>query len=227
MTDGYADADLARDFTGVRVAWSPDLGGLPVDRRVRSIIDRHCRTFEDLGCHVGEAAPDFSGVDDFFLTIRAARSWQTLGPLVAEHGDDIKPEAIWEIERGSHVTASQLADAIDRHKAFLEHMRRFHERFEFLVCVVNQVPPFDASIDWPKEIEGERMENYVAWMKSAYWISATSGPAISVPAGFTAEGLPVGIQIAGRRGGDRGVLQLAYAFEQATGFGRTRPPLAD
>jgi amidase len=226
MADAYADADLARDFTDVRVAWAPDLGSLPVDRRVRAVFDRQCRTFEDLGCRVEEAAPDFSGVDDFFLTIRAARSWQTLGPLVAEHGDDIKPEAIWEIERGSHVTASELADAIDRHKAFLEHMRRFHERFEFLVCVVNQVPPFDASIDWPKEIEGVRMENYIAWMKSAYWISATSGPAISVPAGFTADGLPIGIQIAGDRGDDRGVLQLAHAFEQATGSGRTHPPLA-
>jgi amidase len=226
MAEGYPDAELERDFAGVRVAWSPDLGGLPVDRRVRGVIDRQCRTFEDLGCHVDEACPDFSGVDDFFLTIRAARSWQTLGPLLDAHRDDIKPEAVWEIERGSRVTAAQLANAIDRHKAFLDRMRRFHERYDFLVSVVNQVPPFDASIDWPKEIEGVRMENYIAWMKSAYWISATSGPSLSVPAGFTADGLPVGIQIAGRRGDDRGVLQLAYAFEQATGFGRRRPPLA-
>ena len=75
-------------------------------------------------------------------------------------------------------------------------------------------------------IDGVRMEHYIAWMKSAYWISATFDPAISVPAGFTADGLPVGVQIAGRRGDDRGVLQLAYAFEQATGCGRRRPPLA-
>ena len=226
MTGRYAESDLARDLAGVRVAWSPDLDGLPLDRRVRRVLDGQRRTFEDLGCRVEEACPDFSGVDDFFLTIRAARSWQTLAPLLAGHRDEIKPEAVAEIEAGSRVTAAQLAEAIDRHEAFLDQMRRFHERFEFLICAVNQVPPFDASIDWPHDIDGVRMEHYIAWMKSAYWISATFDPAISVPAGFTADGLPVGVQIAGRRGDDRGVLQLAYAFEQATGCGRRRPPLA-
>jgi amidase len=91
---------------------------------------------------------------------------------------------------------------------------------------VNQVPPFDAKIDWPKEIEGVKMEHYIAWMKSAYWISTTFRPAISVPAGFTVEGLPVGIQIVGRYRDDFGVLQMAHAFEQATGFGRKRPATA-
>jgi len=92
------------------------------------------------------------------------------------------------------------------------------------VCAVNQVPPFDAMADWPHEIDGVKMEHYAAWMKSAYWISATLGPAISVPAGFTADGLPVGIQIVGRRGDDLGVLQLAHAFEKRTGFSSRRPP---
>lgn len=226
MADGHPDVDLGRDFTGVRVAWSLDLGGLPIDSRVRSVVEPHRRTFEDLGCIVENVCPDFSGVDEFFLAIRSARSWTTLGPLLADHRDEIKPEAVWEIEAGSRVSASQLADAVERHQQFLERMRRFHERYDFFVCAVNQVPPFDAAVDWPKEIDGVRMENYIAWMKSAYWISATYAPAISVPAGFTADGLPVGIQIAGRRSDDRGVLQLAHAFEQATGFGRTRPRLA-
>jgi amidase len=91
---------------------------------------------------------------------------------------------------------------------------------------VNQVPPFDATLDWPKEIDGVKMDHYIAWMKSAYWISATFRPAISVPAGFTPEGLPVGIQIVGRSRDDLGVLQVAHAFEQATGVGRTRPRIA-
>jgi amidase len=94
-----------------------------------------------------------------------------------------------------------------------------------MVSAVNQVPPFDASLDWPKEIESVRMEHYAAWMKSAYWISATFRPAISVPAGFTAEGLPVGIQIVGRYREDFSVLQFAHAFEQATRFGQRRPTL--
>jgi amidase len=138
----------------------------------------------------------------------------------------MKPEAVWQIESGSKLTGSEVADAMARRGELMERMRRFQERYEFLICAVNQVPPFDASIDWPHEIDGVKMENYVAWMKSAYWISATFHPAISVPAGFTDEGLPVGIQIVGRYRDDFGVLQLAHAFEQATGFGRRRPDVA-
>jgi amidase len=113
-----------------------------------------------------------------------------------------------------------------QHVELMERMRRFQEKYEFMLCAVNQVPPFDATIDWPKEIEAVKMENYVAWMKSAYWGTVTFRPAISVPAGFTSEGLPVGIQIVGRYRDDLGVLQIAHAFEQATGFGRRRPALA-
>jgi amidase len=108
----------------------------------------------------------------------------------------------------------------------MERMRRFQERYEFMLCAVNQVPPFDATIDWPKEIETVKMENYIGWMKSAYRITVTFRPAMSVPAGFTPEGLPVGIQIVGRYRDDLGVLQIARAFEQATGFGQKRPALA-
>lgn len=113
-----------------------------------------------------------------------------------------------------------------RHAEILERMRRFHERHPYLVCAVSQVPPFDAGIDWPHQVDGVPMENYIAWMKSAYRISTTLGPAAAVPAGFTDAGLPVGIQIVGRPGDDRGVLQLVYAFEQATAVGRRRPSLA-
>ena len=95
-----------------------------------------------------------------------------------------------------------------------------------MLCAVNQVPPFDATLDWPKTIDGVTMDHYVAWMKSAYWITTTFRPAISVPAGFTPEGLPVGIQIVGRYRDDFGVLQIGHAFEQATGVGGRRPPIA-
>ena len=155
-----------------------------------------------------------------------ARSWRTLGPLLEKHRAVIKPEAIWEIDCGSHVTAAELATAQARHAAFLDRMRVFHERYDFIVCAVNQVAPFDVSVEWPRDIDGVPMDNYIAWMKSAYWISATFGPAISVPAGFTEDALPVGIQIAGAPGNDLGVLQLAALFESATGTGRARPPVA-
>jgi amidase len=112
------------------------------------------------------------------------------------------------------------------HGELLERMREFHERFDVIVGAVNQVPPFPADIAWPTEIEGVAMETYLDWMRSACWYSATFQPALSVPAGFTPEGLPVGIQIAGRRHDDLFVLQVGHAFEQATGIGRVRPPIA-
>ncbi|MGE5819226.1 MAG: amidase [Deltaproteobacteria bacterium] len=219
-------AALDRNFKETRVAWCPDLGGLPLDRRVRAVLEARRRTFEDLGCIVDEAHPDLSGAEEIFLTIRAWRSAITLGPLLEKHRDQLKPEAIWEIELGRSVSSADVGKEMVRHGELLERMRRFHETYQFILCAVNQVPPFDAKLDWPKEIEGVKMEHYIAWMKSAYWISATFCPAISVPAGFTVEGLPVGIQIVGRYRDDFGVLQLAHAFEKATGFGHTRPPIA-
>ena len=214
---------LERDWKGVRVAWSPDLGGLPLDRRVRAVLESQRQTFADLGCIVEEATPDLTDVDEIFLTLRSWANWNTNGALLAEHRSAMKPEAIWDIEAGAKLTGADIARAIMQHGALLERMRVFQEKYEFLVCAVNQVPPFDASLDWPKAIEGVTMENYVAWMKSAYWISTTCRPAMSVPAGFTPEGLPVGIQIVGRHRDDLGVLRLGHAFEQATGVGKRRP----
>jgi amidase len=218
--------ELGRDFRDIRVAWCPDLGGLPLDQRVRNVLVAQRARFETLGCVVEDACPDLSDADSLFLTIRAWRTAAVLGPLLAEHGHQMKPEAVREIQSGLALTGADVAQAMIRHGQLLERMRRFQERYEFILCAVNQVPPFDAALDWPKAIDGVEMEGYIAWMKSAYWISTTFCPAISVPAGFTSEGLPVGLQIVGRLRDDLGVLQLAHAFEQATGVGRTRPLIA-
>jgi amidase len=217
---------LARDFKGLRVAWCPDLGGLPLDRRVRSVLEAQRKTFADLGCIIEEVCPDLTGVDEIFTTIRAWYYGHTLGSMLENYRADMKPEAVWQIELGDRLTAADIANAMARQGELMDRMRRFYEKCEFLLCAVNQVPPFDATIAWPREIEGVEMTSYIDWMKSAYWITPTFCPAISVPAGFTEDGLPVGIQIVGRYRDDRGVLQLAHAFEQATGFGRKRPAIA-
>jgi amidase len=217
---------LGRDFRGVRIAWSPDLGGLPLDGRVRAVLDSQRKTFESLGCIVEEADPELGEADSIFLTIRAFRSGATYAPLLARNRALLKPEAITEIEYGQSLTTAAVADAMIKHGQLLDRMRRFEERYAFTLCAVNQIPPFDAAIDWPKEIAGVAMEHYIAWQKSCYWITATFRPAISVPAGFTPEGLPVGIQIVGRWRDDFGVLQLAHAFERATNIGMRRPPIA-
>ena len=217
---------LARDFRGVRVAWCPDLGGLPLENSVRTVLEAQRKTFEDLGCIVEEAVPDLTNADSLFLTIRAFRSAANYGPLLAQYRDLLKPEAIAEVEQGQRVTAAAVAQAMTQQAQLFDRMRRFEERYAFTLCAVNQLPPFDAAIDWPKEIAGVAMEHYIAWQKTCYWITATFRPAISVPAGFTADGLPVGIQIVGRYRDDFGVLQLGHAFEQATNVGARRPPLA-
>jgi amidase len=216
---------LDRDFRGVRVAWCPDLGGLPLDPRVRDVLAAQRATFESLGCIVDDVAPDLKDAEYVFITIRSFRSAATYGPLLDQHRDLLKPDAVAEIEQGRAVTNSELARAMLMHSALMERMRKFQETYEFTLCAVNQVPPFDAKIDWPHAIAGVPMEHYIAWQKTCYWISATLRPAISVPAGFTPEGLPVGIQIVGRHRADRSVLELARAFEQATKFGERRPPI--
>ena len=216
---------LDHSFRGVRVAWSPDLGGLPLDPQVRSVLESQRQTFERLGCIVEEASPDLKDADQIFLTIRGFRNAALYGPLLATHRDQMKPEAIREVEDGLRLTSADVAKAMTLHSQLLERVRRFQERYEYIVCAVNQIPPFDATLDWPRTVNGVAMENYLGWMKSAYWITVTWRPAISVPAGFTPGGLPVGIQIVGRYRRDFSVLQLAYAFEQATRVGNRRPPV--
>ncbi len=217
---------LSRDVRGVRVAWCPDLGGLPLDKRVRAVLDAQRKTFVDLGCIVEDVAPDLTDAADSFLTIRKWKSWLAYAPLLAAHRNELKPEAIWEIEEGSKVTSADIARAMTHQAALMQRMRAFQEKYEFILCAVNQVPAFEAKIDWPHEIDGTPMETYVAWMKSTYMITATYRPSMSVPAGFTTDGLPVGIQIVGRYRNDFSLLQFAHAFEQATNIGRKRPPIA-
>jgi amidase len=210
--------------TGARVAWSLDLGRLPLDARVRDVLSAARPVFEAIGAAVEDATPDLTDAEDVFLTIRRKRSFANLGSLLWTERRRMKPEAVEEIERGAAITPADIARAEAKHAELLARVEKFFGTYRFLICAVNQVPPFDAMLDWPREIEGVAMEHYAAWMKSAYWISTTLGPAMSVPAGFTPEGLPVGVQIVGRRGDDLGVLQIARAFEKSTGFSRRRPP---
>ncbi len=219
-------APLAQELKGLRVAFAPDLGGLPLEPEVRAVLEAQRKVFDKLGWHVEDAVPDFSGAEDVFLTLRRWRSYVGLRELLDKHRDQLKPEAIGEIEAGAKVTADDIARAHVEHGKLLERMRRFHERFDLIACAVNQVAPFDVTLDWPKRIDGTPMTHYLEWMKSAWLITTTWQPAVSMPAGFTPGGLPVGIQLVAPRHADRRLLQAAYAFEQATQVARRRPALA-
>jgi amidase len=216
---------LKRDFKKTRVAWSRDLGGLPMDTRVISLLAGQKRVLEALGCIVEQAEPDFSGATEAFETLRAVSFLARFGPLLKEHRDKLKDTVLWNIEQGMKLTPEKIARAAQLRTTLFHRMRAFLERYEFLVCPVNQLPPFPAELEWPREIDGTKLENYLDWMKSCYYITITSHPAISVPAGFTPDGLPVGLQIVGRYRQDFSVLQLAHAFESATGIWKRRPAL--
>lgn len=215
-----------RDFYGVRLAWSPDFGGIPVDERVTEVLEKTSPVFEDLGCGIEAAEPDFSGADEVFTTWRAWYYELKYGHLLKDHRDELKDTVVWNIEAGQRLTGPQLGEAEKRRTELYHRVREFMETYEFLILPVVQVPPFDVNQPYITEINGVEMSNYIEWMKSCYYVTATGLPAISVPGGFTAEGLPVGVQIVGRYHDDLGVLQLARAFERATGFGERRPPLA-
>ena len=214
---------LERDFSGVRIAYMPDLDGLPVDPRVALIIKNCVGVLESLGCVVDETAPDFSNADEVFKTLRAWGTASVRSELLEQHRDLIKGTIISEIEAGLKLKASDVGKAEAMRTAYFNRVNSFMNTYEFMVMPVNQVPPFDATTEYPTEINGVQMESYIDWMKSCYYISLLGHPAASVPCGFTPEGLPVGLQIVGRHHDDFGVLQLANAFETATMFGDRLP----
>ena len=216
-------APLERDFSGVRVAWWKDLGGAPVDREVRAVTNAQRALFESLGCIVEPAEPDFEDVDGTFRTLRFWMSAAALRPAARQQPRLIKDALHWEIEQAEKSSAADVAFAHIRQGEIYERFARFMNRYEFFVLPVSQVPPFDVTQHYPREIEGVKMETYIDWMKSCYYISMTGAPAISAPCGFTQGGLPIGIQIVGRHRDDFGVLQMARAFEEAAGVSKAVP----
>jgi amidase len=193
---------------------------------VLSVFDSQKRIFSSLGCTVEEAEPDFTGATESFETLRAVGFFHKVGALVKDHKDKLKDTVLWNIEEGRRRSAEDVGRAEALRSALFHRMRVFLEEYDFLVCPVNQLPPYPVTTEWPREVAGVKMTNYLDWMKSCYYITITSHPAISVPAGFTQDNLPVGIQIVGRYRDDFGVLQLAHAFEQATQVWKRRPAVA-
>ncbi len=217
---------LARSFKGVRIAWFKDLGGVPFHPRVRAIVDGHRATFEALGCIVEQAEPDFSAAEISFRILRAWSSANTYGERLREHPDAFKDTLKGEIEEGLRLTGMDVARGETARAQMWRRFQAFLEKYEYFILPTTQLPPFDVNTPYPVEIAGVKFANYIDWMKSCWYISATGNPAASVPAGFTQEGLPVGVQIVGRDKQDFAVLQLAHSFEEAAGFTKLHPPAA-
>ncbi|MCU1631522.1 MAG: amidase [Micrococcaceae bacterium] len=223
---GSFGASLQRDLAGLRIGWSPDFGlGVPVDLEVLRVLEGQLQVFTDLGAIVEEAAPDLRDADQVFGTTRAFDFVLGLGELVEKHGDAIKPEIRWNVEKGVQLTAQDMVDAALARTRLEAGMRRYFGTYDVFVSPTAQVLPFDARERYPTSVNGVEFETYLDWMRSACLISATGLPAVSVPAGFSDDGLPVGLQLAMPHGKDVELLQVAYAFEQATGWAKRAPEL--
>ncbi len=217
-------APLERDFRGVRVAFSSRPWGLPFESEVVAVQEAQRDRLEELGCVVEEAEPDLSQADRVFRVLRGWHLATLYGAEVERAEDMVGPQVRDNVAYGRTVTAADLGWAEEARSALAERLGGFWDRYEFFVLPVSQVLPFPIEEPWVSAVEGHPMPDYLAWMASCYLVSVLGAPAASVPAAFSAGGLPVGMQIVGRPRDDLGVLRLARAFEQVAGVGERWPP---
>lgn len=217
--------EFERSVRGLKIAWAPSLGGLPVDPTITATLAATVAALPELGCSVEQGCPDLSGADEVFLTLRAWQLELSYGHLLDNHRSEIGPDIIWNIEQGRTLTGHALGHAEVLRTELFHRMRTFFDDYDLLLAPVSQVAPFPVEWNYPTTIDGKDMHTYLDWMKSAYLISATGCPALSVPGGFTPTGLPVGLQIIGPHRSESRLLQLAQAIETTTGFGQRRPEL--
>ncbi|QQK79359.1 amidase [Salicibibacter cibi] len=217
---------LQRDFKGVRVAYSSDLGGqIPIDPMVREGFLEQIPILEKLGFVAEENFPDMCGADEVFNVLRAHDMETAAGEMVEEHQEKIKDTYVKNVELGRQLSGPDVGKAMRLQTELFSRMHTFFGNYDYLVLPVSQVPPFDAELEYPTTISGVKMDSYISWMRSCSLITATGHPAISVPAGFTKDGLPLGLQIVGPHQADFEILQAAFAFEQATHYRKKFPVL--
>jgi amidase len=203
---------LERGFKGTPVAWLGEVPGMPFEAAVRDTVNRARTRLEAVGCAVEEATPDFADADAAFRVLRAQEFFLLHGdkPL-----DRVKETVRQEIERGAALTPSAIAEAYRLRDGLRARVGAFQSRYDFFLLPTVQVLPFDIEQPYVTSINGQSLPTYIDWMRSCYYVSILGVPAVSVPCGITAGGLPVGLQIVGRPGADWDVLRLGRAFERA------------
>ena len=227
---GEISGRLQRDFKGARIAWGGDFNGyLPYEPGVLEVCRGALKAFESLGCIVEEAQPDYS-IEAVWQAWRRLRAWQSGGELLALYNDPakrarMKPEAVYEVENGLKLTAYDVTAASVVRTEWYQAVRRFFKTYDYIVLPTAQLFPFDADLHWPKEIAGKTMETYHEWMKVTLPITMSGCPALAAPAGFSDQGLPMGIQIVAANHGELACLQLAHAYDGATRWTAKRLPL--
>lgn len=209
------------DLSGVRIAWSRNLGDLPVEPEVTAVLERRRSELEELGCVVEDAEPDLRGMDEAFEVLRAVGFAQAFGELLETRAGDLKETIVWNTRMGLALTGEQVGRAVGLQAEAFQRMRELLERYDALALPVSPVAPFPVEEEWVAEIAGVKMGNYLEWLRTCSRITLTAHPSMSVPAGFTPGGLPVGLQLVGRYRGERALMELALALETE----RRWPPL--
>jgi amidase len=216
---------LDRDFTGTKIAWTPNLGYLEVSKEIVEATAKALPVLKSLGCVVENAHPDMPDVFDTNRTLRGLIFAYQLAQMTPAQRNQIKESVRWDASQGEKLTGLDIAVAETKRAVICRNVNQFLEKYEYLVLPVTQVAPFPVEQEYPTEINGKKMKSYLEWMEIVYAITLTGLPAISVPCAFTPTGLPVGLQVVGRRNNDFGVLQLAHAFEKAAKVPKPRVPV--
>jgi amidase len=218
---------LDADWSGVPLAWSDDLGFLPIDPIVTESLQSVRAVLGDVGFAVDEAAPDLRDADEVFRVQRGLVFAREFGRAVRKEPGAFKETIHENVRFGMSLTPERIALAVETKTRLRTRVMKFLERYRFLALPAAAVPPFPVDVEYPTEIAGAPMADYTSWFACCSVISVLELPAISVPAGFTPDGLPVGLQIVGRHHADVDVLKAAFAVQQATQLWKRRPPAVD
>ena len=201
--------------TPLRLGYSPDLGGIvPVSKAVTNVLEDAVADLQGAGFEIDRSGPDFHDANEIFAVLRAEQFVANFSHFMESHPDSLKPDIIWNIEQGRKLNAEDIGRAERARSVHYQRVARWFEDHDLLLCPAAIVPPFDADERYVKEVDGHAFDNYSQWMAVCYAITLTGCPAISVPCGFTADGLPVGLQIGGKPRGERALLAAAHRFEQ-------------
>lgn len=206
-----------------RVAFSPDLGIVSMEKEIASVAGNAAKIFADMGADVTGDIPDFTGVLDAFQTHRAVLFATLMEPILAQHRDRIAPEIIGNIERGLNIKPSQIFEAERVRCDLYQKMMAFFETHDVLICPAASIAPFPVEQRYVEEIDGKPCETYIDWFSITFALTMTACPTMSVPCGFTADGLPVGVQLVGRPRGEAALLRAAKHFEEAAGIAPQLP----
>jgi amidase len=215
---------LARPVAPRRVAFTADCNGrTPIDSEVREICTKAARRLEELGCVVEEASPDIGAADEAFHILRAQHFVVDRELQLRSHRDKLKPDIIWNTERGLAQTPSDIARAERERAAFYRRMIEFFATYDLLVTPGALTPAFDVNLRNAPTIGGQTLDNYMGGSTMTAVITLSACPAMALPCGFDQFGRPVGLQLVGKPRGEAALLQAAALFEEMLGLNRLLP----